>query len=134
MIGGCLSFIVPYGRKAPPAKEWEGLSQVSLRFKYVVVRGGNVIAELVVRRDVTAVHENDESVIVISTALSVSEGPHVITAGRCVRSQRKLNGHDVRLGINFSLLTVFLHSVLVLSSEDMTIKNACGLQKRRLQA
>jgi hypothetical protein len=62
----------------------EGFSQVLLRFEYVVIRGGNMIAELVVRHDVTAVHENDESVIVISAALPVSKGSHVTAAGRCV--------------------------------------------------
>jgi hypothetical protein len=71
------------GEKHLPQKR-EGFSQVWLRFEYVVIRGGNVIAELAVRHDVTVVHENDESVIVVSAALTVREGSHVMTAGRRV--------------------------------------------------
>ena len=93
-----------------------------------------MIAELFVRRDVAAVHENNESVIVISAALSVRERPHVAAAGRRVRYQRKLDDHDVWLGINFRFLTVVLHSVLVLSSQVVPIKSAYGLRERRLQA
>jgi hypothetical protein len=71
-----------------PLKQREGFSSSYLRLEYVVVCCGYMVAEILIVHNVAIGCENDKSVVIVSTIITIGKVTRITATGGIVRSQR----------------------------------------------